>query len=820
MVEVKDSNHHSNHLTTRTRRSRRSANSASVLTCCGWHGYDKCGGGSLRFVFVGLVILYSLLWLVLHISHHDHIVRSDSGSGSNMAIVLGPDSLTVDRTLIGFHEDINNSTSFTLNDNRKDKLRSRDVADVLHASGGTVGTAADAVGSNVGAADTRDSIPTARISNNINGGTVHAPAPVMTRTTVTTTADTTTTTASRIGDISHPESLPKSAAVGSGVVKPDDIHSIVHIPTFPSPLTSQHHQTTAAATTSSAASDGGGNVANNSNNSTTPISVSVAASVECKKKAWAPQYYNDSPSESEGGKGGDGSFTDIRIHWLDQLYRDLKGHQLLTENIQSKDALWRNLSSTVVSAPVSVNSPSESESTASVPGQLMMRRRRALIFCGWVAFWNMEAAAKKGGPSGEFVIWGDLLAGMAALGYRLTVINKIVDMWIYLKADPDYFDVIITDYDGLGTAENIGHFPAYHCRYFVVDGFGTQAAFNTKRHLDLKRILVPYEFDGSNSVIHMVTAQLPREQWRDHYQSDKNENKMDNSKSDSSRYSDGNSNSAIRPKAGLIWAKDATYFRPPLVATLASLPREVTLRTTLRTDQQRGSGLGPLSGLPNVVNLGFHKKSEYLQLLTEHRFLIGVGKPLDGPTPLEAIAHGCAYINPRFTPPLVITGKPTRFPYTSQHPFIESHIGPPHAYTVDILNETALTAIVKEIMSRPEPLEPFVHPYHRPEGYVANLRAILTSLEAKCSSDKSVPTKHPGNKVFPTYGAFVRANCGGQCHRPDWTQPTPQSVQLASRLLQHPDITMDYPKYWPPQTPLPKGKIKQKQQHPTVECDK
>jgi hypothetical protein len=99
-----------------------------------------------------------------------------------------------------------------------------------------------------------------------------------------------------------------------------------------------------------------------------------------------------------------------------------------------------------------------------------------LVWCdtGWVAFWNMEEGALQGGPAGEFVIWGDLVAGMANIGYQLTFVHTIHGFWQLVKGWPQLWDVVITDYDGLGTAENAEHFPQQHCKYYIVDGFGTQ----------------------------------------------------------------------------------------------------------------------------------------------------------------------------------------------------------------------------------------------------------------------------------------------------------------------------------------------------------
>jgi hypothetical protein len=57
---------------------------------------------------------------------------------------------------------------------------------------------------------------------------------------------------------------------------------------------------------------------------------------------------------------------------------------------------------------------------------------------------------------------------------------------------------------------------------------------------------------------------------------------------------------------------------------------------------------------------------------------------LIGPGPMEAIANGCAYIQPKFIPPRnkynddVMRGKPTARFYNSQVPYLEDYVGEPY----------------------------------------------------------------------------------------------------------------------------------------------
>ncbi len=478
-------------------------------------------------------------------------------------------------------------------------------------------------------------------------------------------------------------------------------------------------------------------------------------------------------SPSSPPSSSSSSSPPLSLSWYQSLLLFLEGHTLLIENIRSKENLWLSL-------PIPINQNHF--------------RKHALVYLGWCAFWNMEYYAQQGGPAGEFVIWGDFLAGLAALGYHLTLVDNMGDLWIYLSSNETKYDIIVTDYDGLGTAENIGHFPLFHCRYYLIDGFGTQEAFNTKRHLDLKRILTPYPFDGSNSAINIVTSVLPFEK------------------------------RLPLKRQGVIWSKDPEFLFPHL-DTIRYLTEDlgIQLVTTFRlnTDSPGADQVYTyLRALPNIKSLNFLNRQSYLQLLSGSMFLIGFGKPLDGPTPLEAMAHGCAFINPIFSPPFVQTNKPTRFPYTSQHPFVEDHVPQPFAFTIDLNNRTILKETIEIIEKRHErrqylsdliyshlhttntnhsnsssdsfnhtspPLPPptlshssplmkeylsydYQDSVHHPVRYVKNLREILSNTsESKCLKQyqplgpKPIPSRHPGNKLYSSFNDYVENNCGGNC---------------------------------------------------------
>ena len=86
---------------------------------------------------------------------------------------------------------------------------------------------------------------------------------------------------------------------------------------------------------------------------------------------------------------------------------------------------------------------------------------------------------------------------------------------------------------------------------------------------------------------------------------------------------------------------------------------------------------------------------------------IGLGFPYEGPAPLEAVANGCFFLNPRIDPPInrdnskFLKGKPTLRSLSSQNPYAEMFIGQPYVYTVDIGNREEVNNVLMKMASLP-----------------------------------------------------------------------------------------------------------------------
>uniref|UniRef100_A0A3Q3B1E3 alpha-1,6-mannosyl-glycoprotein 6-beta-N-acetylglucosaminyltransferase n=1 Tax=Kryptolebias marmoratus TaxID=37003 RepID=A0A3Q3B1E3_KRYMA len=138
--------------------------------------------------------------------------------------------------------------------------------------------------------------------------------------------------------------------------------------------------------------------------------------------------------------------------------------------------------------------------------------------------------------------------------------------------------------------------------------------------------------------------------------------------------------------------------------------------------------------LPNYVkNHGILSGRDLQFLLWETKLFVGLSFPYEGPAPLEAIANGCAFLNPKFNPPKsskntdFFKGKPTLRELTSQHPYAEVYIGRPHVWTVDIENPAEVEGAIRSILS--QKIEPYLPHEFTCEGMLQRVNAFIENQD-------------------------------------------------------------------------------------------
>jgi hypothetical protein len=139
-----------------------------------------------------------------------------------------------------------------------------------------------------------------------------------------------------------------------------------------------------------------------------------------------------------------------------------------------------------------------------------------------------------------------------------------------------------------------------------------------------------------------------------------------------------------KKRQGVIWAKEARYLQGEAGRLVEWLSSVCTLHATLAPE----NGVRPGRLPAGVVNHGCLAPARFRELLAESSFLIGLGDPIAGCSPIEALAAGCVYINPRFSPVRYVNGE-RDLPVSSQSPWAEK-IGPPFVQTVDLQDHEAV----------------------------------------------------------------------------------------------------------------------------------
>jgi len=122
-----------------------------------------------------------------------------------------------------------------------------------------------------------------------------------------------------------------------------------------------------------------------------------------------------------------------------------------------------------------------------------------------------------------------------------------------------------------------------------------------------------------------------------------------------------------RPRQVFAWGKEPRYFDEPARRWIAELVRSgVRVVTTI----DRGRGFDAELERIGVTNLGHLNGRAFRDMLHETSVITGLGDPVLGPTPIEGLLAGCAYVNPVFDRPRVI--EEGRATVASQHPYCES----------------------------------------------------------------------------------------------------------------------------------------------------
>lgn len=373
------------------------------------------------------------------------------------------------------------------------------------------------------------------------------------------------------------------------------------------------------------------------------------------------------------------------------------------------------------------------------------------------------ANAYKGVPLGEMVQWSDLIASLYALGHNITISAELPSMARILNATADKtcarrlrkeeFDLIFTDYLGLMLIRNkLGPSSVhYRCRLRILDSFGTEPGFNYaeykegdkfktnwgKADVHVRQIMTMFPHSPDNLFLGFV---------------------VDKAATMETIFS--HADQSHKP-IGVLYAKDALYLRGRR-QYLDILNKYLEIHATI-ADEKNISKDGIKKFVPDyVINHGIMKGSDLKKLLRKSKVFIGLAFPYEGPGPLEAIAQGSVFLNPKLNPPLnrensgFFKGKPTFRALTSQHPYMETFIGEPYVYTIDINDLNLVESTIRKILLKKVP--PFLPYEWTTKGMLERVNVFVEKLNF-CEQDEQWPPLKEMQLVVGSKGNSCKEAC-------------------------------------------------------------
>lgn len=125
-----------------------------------------------------------------------------------------------------------------------------------------------------------------------------------------------------------------------------------------------------------------------------------------------------------------------------------------------------------------------------------------------------------------------------------------------------------------------------------------------------------------------------------------------------------NRTKTVKKSQGVIWGKDINHFDGK-TKLLKALADRVLLLSTASSRVFHDH---------NIRWLGHQTPQQWNALLSQSKFLLGLGDPLLGPSAIDAVAAGCMYINPIYNLPVIHNDHS----FASQHPHAAETIGEPY----------------------------------------------------------------------------------------------------------------------------------------------
>ena len=218
-------------------------------------------------------------------------------------------------------------------------------------------------------------------------------------------------------------------------------------------------------------------------------------------------------------------------------------------------------------------------------------------------------------------------------------------------------------------------------KIYVLDFFGSKKIRGTGLNIPVDRFLTAYKTNSYNSFLGYFI----------------DETNMRNS----SHIEVRNSSEKYKKNQGIIWGKDPKHFDGK-IEIIKSVANKVLLLTTASINIFEHS---------NIVWLGHQEANHWLELLSQSKFLLGMGDPLLGPSAVDAISRGCMFLNPMYDKPVIVNDQM----FQSQHPYAAENIGEPYVCSYKINDILSLEKCIEKALRTT--LKPYVPKHFTKEAY-------------------------------------------------------------------------------------------------------
>ncbi|KAL4217311.1 hypothetical protein ACF0H5_023762 [Mactra antiquata] len=377
--------------------------------------------------------------------------------------------------------------------------------------------------------------------------------------------------------------------------------------------------------------------------------------------------------------------------------------------------------------------------------------------------WKFAEMQFKGGPLGELVQWSDLITALYVLGHHLTITSEADQLGSIVSQLPAAnspcqsrkelpVHIIYIDIVGLKQFKKYVKtgYGKFSCLLRILDSFGTEPAFNlrsfAKRNKKLTswggQDLQPQQFfnmfphSPDNSFMGFVVERHLNET--------------------NAKDIERNNHAVVYGKNDYMWKGKEEYL------DIVNKSGLVIHGTVYKENQSK------LENIPNyVINHGILNGEDLHTLLRQSKVFLGLGFPYEGPAPLEAIANGAVFINPKFDKPHnrntapFFKGKPTERELTSQHPYAEQFIGEPYVYTIDINNSEEVRTTIQKILDI-DHFKGYLPYEYTEEGFIQRMNAYIEHQNF-CQFQKQLTKWPPESNVQILFG-----EAGKSCKQVCW----------------------------------------------------